>query len=573
MSSKKAETLADAIIERDVAIEMPDGIVLRADIFRPKTSEKVPIIMNLGPYCKGIPFQEGYAEAWKKLIADHPEILDGSTGGYLTWETVDPERWVPNDYAVVRVDSRGAGRSQGHMDLFSEIEAHDYYNCIEWAATQPWCSGRVGLLGISYYAINQWNVASLQPPHLTAIIPWEGASDHYREATHHGGILSNRFFDSWYPMRVLMRQHGKGKNGEWDPWLNEPATGPETLTETELKLNREDYLNNNRKHNLDDNYHRSRSPNFSEIKVPLLSASNWGGLGLHSRGNFEGFLEAASKQKWLEVHGGGHEEWFYLPYGLEIQKRFFDHFLKGIDNGWNHEPRVLLNIRHLSRFELRKENEWPIARTKWTKLYLNPSEKSLSWNTPTVQESKIAIEADSIGVTFVSPPLEQVTELTGPLAAKLEISSSTTDADLFLTLRAFDNEGNDVVFRGASDPKIPLSQGWLRASHGKIDQSKSKPYRPYHAHDQVLKLVPNNIYRLDIEIWPTCVVLPAGHRIGLTIQGRDFTWSGREEVFQGSGSFLHNDKEDRPDSEFRGTTTIYSRTHDASYILLPIIPN
>ena len=574
LSSKIAQNAAASmIIERDVPIGMPDGIVLRADIFRPRTSVKVPVIMNLGPYCKGVPFQEGYAEAWKKLIADHPEILEGSTGSFLTWETVDPERWVPNNYAVVRVDSRGAGRSQGRMDLFSETEARDYYNCIEWAAAQPWSNGRVGLLGISYYAINQWNVASLQPPHLTAMIPWEGASDHYREATHHGGIFSNRFFDSWYPARVLMRQHGKGKNGEWDPWLNEPATGPETLTEDELRSNREDYLMNNRNHNLDDGYHRSRSPNFAKITVPLLSASNWGGLGLHSRGNFEGYLEAASKQKWLEVHGGGHEEWFYLPYGLEIQKRFFEHFLKGIENGWNKEPKVLLNIRHIDRFELRKETEWPIPRTKWTNIYLNPIDKSLSWVAPTVAESKVAVDSDSAGITFTSPPLEHATELTGPLAAKLEISSSTTDADLFLTLRAFDIDGKDVVFKGASDPKIPLSQGWLRASHRKLDQSKSKSYRPYHTHDQIQKLAPNNIYGLDIEIWPTCVVLPAGYRIGLTVQGRDFTWTGREDVFQGSGSFLHNDKQDRPDTEYKGVTTIYSRAQNPSYVLLPIIPN
>jgi len=172
-----AETM---VIERDVAITMDDGLVLRADVYRPKTEKPVPVIMTAGPYGKGVKYQEHYKLMWDWLIQQHPDVLTGSTHSFLAWETVDPEIWVPWGYAVVRVDSRGAGRSPGYLDIFSPRETLDYYHAIEWAGTRPWSSGKVGLNGISYYAINQWHVAALQPPHLTAMVPWEGAADMYR---------------------------------------------------------------------------------------------------------------------------------------------------------------------------------------------------------------------------------------------------------------------------------------------------------------------------------------------------------------------------------------------------------
>ena len=160
------------IIERDLPVPMDDGLVLRADIYRPDTTSAVPVIMTLGPYGKGVRYQDHYKLMWDWLIGRHPDLLPGSTRSYLTWETVDPETWVPWGYAVVRVDSRGAGRSPGYLDIFSPRETQDYYDAIEWAGTRPWSNGKVGLNGISYYAINQWAVASLQPPHIAATVPW-----------------------------------------------------------------------------------------------------------------------------------------------------------------------------------------------------------------------------------------------------------------------------------------------------------------------------------------------------------------------------------------------------------------
>ncbi len=566
----------DWIVDRDVSIEMDDGIVLRADVFRPRTDKRVPVVLTMGPYGKGVSYQDGYRPQWDWLIKKHWEILRDSTGSYLTWETVDPEVWVPSGYAVVRVDSRGAGRSPGIMDVWSLREAKDLFSCIEWAGKQPWTNGKVGLCGISYYAENQWWVAPLKPPHLAAMIAWEGANDYYREITHHGGILSNVFWEVWYPRQILSVQHGKGANGYWDHWLKDWASGPETLSDADLKTNRTDNLTQNREHYLDDEYHHSRTPDFSKIEVPFLSAANWGGFGLHERGNFEAFTQSASKEKWLEVHGGRHEEAFYLPYAVEMQMRFFDHYLKGIDNGWAHEPPVLLWVRYIDHFEQRKEREWPLDRTDWTKAYLVAETCSLSYNEPGGKSSR-QFDALGEGLTFLSSPLDKTTEITGPLAARLFVSSSTTDADLFLTLRAFDPGQNEVDFQGTLDPHTPLAQGWLRASHRKLDSVKSKPYRPYHPHDVVQPIEPKSIYELNVEIWPTCIVLPANYRLGLTIGGIDFERRKGEGEFgvplRGSGPFLHNDPHDRPPSIFGGKTTIHTGGDHLSYVLLPIIPS
>lgn len=161
-------------IDWDVSITMDDGVELKADVFRPDDERRYPVLLSYGPYAKGLSFQEGYPDQWRRMTSAYPDVAEGSTNKYQAWEVVDPEKWVPEGYACVRVDSRGAGRSPGVIDHFSPRETRDLYECIEWAGTQPWSTGKVGLAGISYYAINQWQVAALNPPHLAAICPWEG---------------------------------------------------------------------------------------------------------------------------------------------------------------------------------------------------------------------------------------------------------------------------------------------------------------------------------------------------------------------------------------------------------------
>ena len=288
----RSETRDGMRIDWDVPIKMDDGLVLRADVFRPVKEGKYPAILSYGPYAKGLAFQDGYPSAWQRMAEKHPDVTAGSSNLYQSWEVVDPEKWVPHDYACVRVDSRGCGGSPGLIDHFSPRETKDFYDCIEWAGVQPWSNGKVGLNGISYYGINQWHVASLQPPHLAAMCIWEGAADWYRDMTHHGGILCT-FWENWYDMQVKTVQYGAGERGKRSRVHGELVCGPEILSEAELAKNRSDFGSDIVAHPLDDAYHRARSPVWSKVKVPFLSAANWGGQPLHPRGNFEGFVRAA----------------------------------------------------------------------------------------------------------------------------------------------------------------------------------------------------------------------------------------------------------------------------------------
>ena len=566
-------------IEWNVPIAMDDGLVLRADVFRPLSEGKYPIILSYGPYAKGLAFQDGYPNQWQLMTARHPDVAAGSTNKYQNWEVVDPEKWVPDGYVCARVDSRGCGCSPGYIDHFSPRETRDFYNCIEWAGTQPWSNGKVGLNGISYYAINQWHVASLQPPHLTAMCIWEGAADWYRDMTHHGGILCT-FWANWYDMQIKTVQYGLGERGPSNRVTGELCCGAQTLAEEELARNRCDFGNEILAHPLDDHYHKARAPVWSKVTVPFLSAGNWGGQGLHLRGNVESFIRASSPQKWLELHGLEHWTHFYTDYGRLLQKRFFDYFLKGINNGWAGEPRVRLQVRHIDGFLERTENDWPIARTRWTKLYLNPSDRSLC-REPVVGGLRIEFDALGDGVTFMSPPLESETEITGPSAAKLFVSSSTPDTDIFVVLRVFSPEGKEIVFQGAIDPHTPVSQGWLRASQRKLDAELSTPYRPYHSHDERQPLKPGKTVELDVEIWPTSIVVPAGYRVGLSVRGKDYEYEGAsggrlanfKNELTGCGPFLHDDARDRPPELFAGRTTLHTGADEPSYLLLPIIPS
>jgi predicted acyl esterase len=565
-------------IDWDVPIAMDDGLVLRADVYRPAGDGCYPVILSYGPYAKGLAFQEGYPSAWQRMVSEHPDVAYGSTNKYQNWEVVDPEKWVPHGYICIRVDSRGTGRSPGYVDHFSPRETQDFYNCIEWAGVQPWSSGKVGLNGISYYGINQWQVASLQPPHLAAMCIWEGAADWYRDMTHHGGIL-NTFWANWYDMQVKTVQYGLGERGPRSCVTGGLVCGDVTLAEKELYDNRCDFGDDIRAHPLDDAYHKERSAIWEKITVPFLSAANWGGQGLHPRGNFEGFARAASKDKWLEAHGIEHWTHFYTDYGVQMQKRFFDHFLKGEDNGWTRQPRVQLQVRHVDRFVERHEGEWPIARTQWTRFYLDPDGQRLSTEPATASKS-VSYDALGDGATFVSAPLDKETEITGPLAARLFVSSSTDDADLFLVFRVFTPDMREVVFQGAIDPHTPVAQGWLRASQRKLDARISMEYRPYHTHDEIQPLTPGKAVPLEIELWPTSIVVPAGHRIALSVRGRDYEWgkatsarlSNFKNELRGCGPFLHDDPRDRPAAVFGGRNTLHTGPEQQCYVLVPIVP-
>jgi uncharacterized protein len=560
------------VFEKNVAVPTDDGSWVMVNIFRPRETGRYPVIMSMCVYGKDLATKDLYAEEWKEMIERLPNLRERSSCYYHTWETCDPETWVPDGYVVIRVDSRGSGKSPGYLDPFCPREIRDYYNAIEWAALQPWSNGKVGLLGISYLAITQWQVASLQPPHLAAIIPWEGVSDKYRDDSRHGGIY-NSLQPGWYVKQVLPIQHGNAASPHRDLDDGSPIGGAEPLTTEQLAANRADVRKDYLSRELDGLFYQGRSADFSRITVPLLSAGNWGGMGLHGRGNLEGYYRSIAKQKWLQVHGGNHRDAFYSREGQALQKEFFDHYLKGEDNGWDKHPRVMLKIRYPNETFLdRSENEWPIARAVWTKLYLGLKDLTFVSSALSVP-SQASYEALGNGLTFTSAPFEKETEITGPVMANLWVSSSTEDMDIFATLQLFAPDGKEVTWEGASEPAVPLTQGWLRVSHRKLDSNLSTPWRPYHSHDEIQKLIPGEICEVQVELWPTCIVVPKGYTIVLRIEGKDFSRSEKGGMLTGSGPFLHSDPEDRPPSVFGGTNTIYGGGKCGSYLQIPVVPS
>jgi hypothetical protein len=489
---------------------------------------------------------------------------------------------------MIRIDSRGSGKTPGVLDPFSPREIRDYYDAIEWAATQPWSNGKIGLAGISYYATTQWQVAALQPPHLAAIAPWEGAVDAYRDLSRHGGILSNVFQEQWAKRRIIPLQHGNADGPFHDMDDGAPAGGPEALTDEEREHNRIDPLSRPLAHPLDDEVYRTVTPDLRTIRAPLLSGTNWGGFGMHERGNFNGFTKAGSSRKWLEVHTGDHIAPFYSEQGRAQLKQFYDHFLKGEDNGWETRPAVLMDVRHANgTIERREEKEWPLARTQWRRLYLDAAGDRLLETAP-AETAQLEYAALEQAATFTTPPLDAETEITGPMAAKLWVSSSTRDMDLFATVQAFDPDGAEVTFPGANDPAAPIAQGWLRVSQRKLDPERSQPWQPYHSHDEQQPLEPGTLYEVDVEIWPGQIVLPAGATLRLRLEGRDFMrpragllgWATdlvmddllHLNVRRGSGFSLHNHPDDRPADVFGGAHTIHTGRAHPSYLLLPVIP-
>lgn len=512
-------------VEKDVSVPVRDGSSLCADVFRPDESGEFPVIMTLGPYPKDIHFKD-----WVPGVYEHvPE-----QGPYMHWETVNPEWWVPQGYAVIRVDTRGTGKSHGMPRLLTTREAEDFYDAVEWAGVQEWSNGKVAVMGISYFAMNAWRVAALNPPHLAAVVPWEGALDLFRDANRHGGIRSNTFTNMW---SSKVREHQQAADSE-----QEQVASTELYGEAVAR----------------------NHPDVAKIKAPLWSEGNWGGPGLHLRGNTEGYLDAGSDFKRLQIHSGDHITPFYTLEGRLEQLRFLEHWLRGVDTGITREPPVKLAIRYGGdRYVWRYENEWPLARTRWTPYYLNASDSSLSLGQPAREASarfSAELGADNTAVTFATERFAEETEVTGPIKVKLWVSSTSDDADLFCIIHNVAADGEEVTYPGTIQPAIAAAYGWLRVSHRKLDPVRSTAYRPYHAHDELQKLEEGELVPVEIEVWPSSIVIERGHRLVLEVGSKD----DPRMV-----PFTHTDPADRIQV---GTNSIHTGGAYDSHLLLPVIP-
>jgi uncharacterized protein len=519
-------------VERDVTVPLRDGSYLVADVFRPDGSGQFPTIITMGPYSKDIHFKD-----WNKTY-DYARLPE--RGSHMHWETVNPEWWVPQGYVVIRADGRGTGKSPGRIRRLSDEEARDFYDAVEWAGTLAFSNGRVAVMGISYFAMNSWRVAAAQPPHLAAIVPWEGAVDTYRDAARHGGIYSNGFNRRW---ASHVREHETAGGARPAPEAPAGVTPPELFTPAAYHV-----------------------PDLARIQVPLLSAGNWGGFGLHLRGNVEGFLGAGSKHKQLQVHCGDHILPFYSLEGRLTQKRFLDQWLCGIDTGVTREPPIKLAIRWSDqRWRWRYEEEWPIARTCWTDYALDAARGTLGPSAAAAPASasytaELGVPRESACARFTTAPFEAETEFTGPVALRVWVSSSSDDADLFAIVRKLDRDGREVTFQGSINPGFPVAYGWQRVSHRKLDPARSTPYRPYHAHDELQKLAPGEIVPVEVEIWPTSIVFEPGERLVLEIAAHD-----EPRI----APFLHDDPRDRVLAK---TITLHTGGRFDSRLRLPLIP-
>jgi putative CocE/NonD family hydrolase len=534
MSDFSSRKIAKGIVlERDVAVRMHDGVQLMANVFRSESAGRRPVVLSVTPYGKdklpdwlGMTFMRIAGARFGKLNCSR----------WTGFEAPDPIFWVQAGYAVVQADVRGMHRSQGRAGVLTREDAKDYVELIEWSARQSWSTGSVGLCGVSYLAMSQWRVAALQPPSLKAIIPWEGVTDLLRELGYQDGIPETYFTKVWWKVRMK-----RGRNRRF------PMA--------------EDFLKERDARPLDDDWWESKRPNLEAITVPALVCASWSDHGLHTRGSLIGFERLGSPQKWLYTHGRRKWETFYSEEARDVQRRFFDHFLKGQSNGWNSTACVRLETRKSrDEYSVRPESSWPLTTVRYTQLFLDARTRALGAST-VQQVGQVHYRGNGRKVTDQASfefRFAEETELTGTMALKLWVSTSEgQDLDLFAVIRKFDLHGNEVHFFGYNGyAKDSVAKGWLRASHRALDPTLSRVGRPWHAHKRIDPLKPDDVVPVEIEILASSTIFEAGSILRLDIAGRDFA---KYPAFRHARTVN------------RGIHTIHTGAHFDSHLVTPLV--
>jgi predicted acyl esterase len=511
-------------IERDVAVQLRDGACIYVDVFRPLGGELAAPIIGWGPYGKH--GHTRYAETFPNAGVDQSLLSP-----YTAFEAPDPAWWVPRGYAIINPDPRGTWYSQGRATYLSPEEACDFYDLIEWAGTQPWSNGKVGLSGVSYLASAQWFVAALHPPHLAAINPWEGWSDTYREVSRHGGIPETHF------------------------WAYLPGRWGQSTTAIE------DLRSEDQEHPFFDAFWASKAAPLEAITVPAFVVASWSDQGLHTRGTLEGFKRIKSEHKWLEVHGRKKWAYYYEPASVERLRSFFDHFLLGKDSRVLSWPRVRLERREqFCVGEMGAESEWPIARTQYTKLHLDPGSGLLTLGASSCETH---LEYDSAaGRAQFDFRFEARVDLIGHMKLRLwAAATEADDMDLFVAVQKLDRRGELVPFAfWAHFDDGPVALGWLRASHRELDETRSTPWQPVLRHARAMSLTRREPTRMDIEIWPSGTRFEQGEGLRLVIQGRD--------VYQYAKPVMADRHEDTVN---RGAHVLFGGGRFDSHLLVPVV--
>ncbi|KAJ5769001.1 hypothetical protein N7520_003560 [Penicillium odoratum] len=536
----------DVTWEQDSAIPMRDGIKLYADIFRPTHGDKIPAIIpyspygkvdsgvlsydNMGPYRMGIPFQR--------------------LSGYETFEGPNPAEWAERGYAVVDIDARGVGHSEGNVAFWGQQEAEDIYDSITWVSQQPWCSGSVVLAGNSWLSIAQTNfVSRFTHSALKAIAPWEGLSDPYTQQACRGGIPNVPFNE------MIVSSFGGLSNVE-------------------------DLASMIREHPLYDEYWESKKIDTTKMgNIPAYFTASYS-TGLHSEGSFEGYRTASTAKKWLRVHNS--QEWhdLYTVAANDDLQRFFDFYAKGIQNGWEDTPRVRLTLLGFEDSPAksvieRAEAQWPPARLRTERYFLDAATGSLTSSRP--QNSSKSVHeghslTDSSDFKLVFP---DYTELCGRPFVKLFMSAPSHDEiDVVVQIRKLSASGNLLESLNWSPmplpaPKVPNvnvakhlgPQGMLRASHRvSIMPRSSENDVPCYDHRSRQPISPGKIVELMVPIWPIGVVYEPGEGLLLRISGHDMSLPETEAL-----------KPLEPRDENKGQHIVHTGGDYDSYLVLPRI--
>lgn len=474
-------------IERDVEVPTRFGFNLYADLFRPEPGDgPVPVLVAWTPYGKHDP---------SPLATLFPTcgVKPEWTSDLTIFEAPDPAYWCMHGYAVLAIDIPGVWFAQSPAHFCDPQEAEAFADAIEWAGTQRWSNGRVGLSGVSYLTVMQWRVAALNPPHLAAINPWEGWSDTYREVVRHGGIPETSFWP------YIQTRWGASDQVIEDLWA-------ETA-----------------EHPLFDSFWQDKAAPLEQIKVPAYVVASWSDHALHTRGTLEGFRRIGSSEKWLEVHGRKKWAHYYDPESVERQRAFWDHHLKGITAApaW---PRVCYEERE--RHGLATwcaSSDWPLPEVRQTRFYLDAATSRLVSDNPPAAGHSVYDSLAEDGEAVFDLTFAEETSVVGHGWLHLHFApQASDDADIFVVIEKLDHEGRFVPFSHyAVFEDGPVALGWLRLSHRELDTEQSTPFLPVLAHRRELKVRPGERVVADIEILPSGTRFAAGETLRLRIRGRD----------------------------------------------------
>ena len=497
------ELPVDIVFEKDVAVQLRDGTTIYVDLFRPVGTDPVPVIVAWSPYGKG----QGTSASVMGVFA-LVGLSNDIVSGLEKFEAPDPAYWCAHGYAICNPDVRGVVDSEGDSVLWDRQEGRDCYDLIEWLAEQDWCSGKVGMSGTSYLAVSQWFTAAEQPPHLAAINPWEGVSDVYRDLVMRGGMPDTGFAEQ------LQEGSFFGKN------------------------QKEDILSEIERYPLMTDLWENKIPEFDRVTVPAYVVASYTNT-LHTTGTFRAWRRIASEEKWLRIHNS--QEWpdYYDSKNVEDLRRFFDYFLKGVENGWQETPRVRYSVLDLEGGDLTgiSANSFPPGNVILTKYYLDGQTRALMTTAPTSRTEGIyQVDANPNAVSFIVR-FEKETVLVGYPKAHLYVEGrGADDMDLFVLIQKLDAYGtplqvftvpnqsarvHDITDHGATILRYKGSDGRLRVSARHLDNELSTDEVPVHSFDREEKLSAGEIVSVEIELLPVGLAFQPGEQLRFVISSRN----------------------------------------------------